>query len=105
MKRNVGMNTTVIKGIDKQYIKHNLSLPSVVSFCTGERIPHGGMIICPFHSDNSPSCKIYEDHFHCFGCNRHGDVIQWVIEWEKSAGHDITFKQALHLCNDLLQDR
>lgn len=31
---------------------------------------------CPLHPDKSPSFTIYGDnHFHCFGCNAHGDVI------------------------------
>src|SRR5215470_8467128 len=25
----------------------------------------GGMVGCPFHDDRTPSCRIYEDHFHC----------------------------------------
>lgn len=30
---------------------------------------------CPFHADRTPSLKLYGDHFHCFGCGAHGDVI------------------------------
>lgn len=29
---------------------------------------------CPFHPDCDPSLKIYEDHYHCYGCGAHGDV-------------------------------
>ena len=29
--------------------------------------------VCPFHSGDS--MRLYEDHYHCFGCQRHGDVI------------------------------
>lgn len=83
--------------IDKQDIKNRLSLPAVVEFCTGEHIPHSRMIKCPFHNDHNPSCRIYSDHWHCFGCNRHGDVIEWVTQWEQTG-----FKQALQICNDLL---
>lgn len=36
------------------------------------------MAICPFHDDSEPSLKLYEDHFHCFGCGEHGDVIDFV---------------------------
>ena len=31
--------------------------------------------ICPFHDDHHPSMQLYADHFHCFACGAHGDVI------------------------------
>lgn len=31
--------------------------------------------LCPFHEDTNNSLKLYNDHFHCFGCGAHGDVI------------------------------
>ena len=34
-----------------------------------------GFMLCPFHADRTPSLKLYADHFHCFGCGAHGDVI------------------------------
>ena len=41
----------------------------------GLPVSPGGMARCPFHSDKTPSMKLYEDHFYCFGCGAHGDVI------------------------------
>jgi hypothetical protein len=38
-----------------------------------------GKICCPFHDDRTPSCHIYADHFHCFGCGAHGDRIDWLM--------------------------
>jgi DNA primase len=32
-------------------------------------------IICPFHKEKTPSCFLYPDHYHCYGCGEHGDVI------------------------------
>ena len=29
---------------------------------------------CPFHKDKTPSCFLYKDHFHCYGCLKRGDV-------------------------------
>ena len=43
-----------------------------VNFC--------GMVRCPFHEDHTPSMKLYEDHFFCFGCGKHGDVVTLVSE-------------------------
>jgi CHC2 zinc finger/Toprim domain len=34
--------------------------------------------LCPFHAERTPSFYVYEDHFHCFGCGAHGDVITWL---------------------------
>ncbi len=34
----------------------------------------GGMVRCPFHDDRTPSMKLYDDHYYCFGCHAHGDV-------------------------------
>lgn len=34
-----------------------------------------GFMRCPFHEDRVPSLKLYDDHFHCFGCGAHGDVV------------------------------
>ena len=35
--------------------------------------------VCPFHADNSPSLTIYPDnHYHCYGCNEHGDIFDFV---------------------------
>ncbi len=38
---------------------------------------------CPFHGEKTPSFYVYDDHFHCFGCGEHGDVISFVM---KSSG-------------------
>lgn len=34
---------------------------------------------CPFHADSSASFAVYDDHFHCYGCNKHGDVIDFLV--------------------------
>ena len=50
-----------------------------------ELIPHSvanGKVHCPFHDDDTPSCHIYADHFHCFGCGAHGTTIDWLRDVE-----------------------
>ena len=39
---------------------------------------------CPFHDDRVPSLLVDErdGHFHCFGCQAHGDVIDFVMRRE-----------------------
>lgn len=34
-----------------------------------------GFILCPFHKEKTPSCKIYNNRFFCFGCGEFGDTI------------------------------
>lgn len=41
----------------------------------GLKISRNGMARCPFHNDTNPSLKLYDDHFYCFACGAHGDVI------------------------------
>ena len=38
---------------------------------------HSSMICCPFHSDRTPSLKLNDTYFYCFGCHATGDVIDF----------------------------
>ena len=42
--------------------------------------PKRGYIHCPFHAEKTPSCKVYENHIHCFGCQKHLDSIGYLME-------------------------
>ena len=37
-----------------------------------------GKVLCPVHSDHTPSCHIYRDGFKCFSCGAHGDAVDWL---------------------------
>jgi CHC2 zinc finger/Toprim domain len=39
-------------------------------------------VSCPFHDDPNPSCKIYPDHYFCYGCQQRGDRIDWLTQVE-----------------------
>ena len=41
----------------------------------GLEVNRGNMVCCPFHNDRTPSMKLNEDYFYCFGCGAHGDVV------------------------------
>lgn len=47
----------------------------------GVEVHRGNMALCPFHRERTPSCKLYADHYYCFGCQAHGDVIRLVQEF------------------------
>lgn len=52
--------------------------------------------VCPFHDDHDPSFRIYEEtdaepaHYHCYGCQEHGDVIEFIKKHE-----NLKFPQAV----------
>lgn len=46
----------------------------------GYRVGGNSMMRCPFHDDRSPSLKLYDDHYHCFGCQATGDVIDFTAK-------------------------
>ena len=39
-----------------------------------------GFATCPFHNEKTPSMKIYERFYKCFGCNSSGDIISFVMK-------------------------
>ena len=41
-------------------------------------VNRSGMACCPFHNDRTPSMKLNEEYFYCFGCKAKGDVIDFV---------------------------
>ena len=60
-----------------QDIKDRVNLKELVRYY-GLEVDRGGFACCPFHNEKTPSFKVYEDHFHCFGCGEHGDHIDFV---------------------------
>jgi DNA primase len=48
--------------------------------------------LCPFHLERTPSFRVWDDHYHCFGCGASGDVFAWCEQ-----KLDAPFIQALKL--------
>ena len=44
----------------------------------GVEVNRYGMALCPFHNDRHPSLYVADDHYYCFACGEHGDVIDFV---------------------------
>ena len=36
--------------------------------------------LCPFHNDRHPSLYVADDHYYCFACGEHGDVIDFAAK-------------------------
>jgi hypothetical protein len=61
-----------------------------------------GKIACPFHPDSTPSLHVYDDHWHCYGCDRGGSIIDfgaalYSIEPRGRGYHDIRRRLAAAL--------
>ena len=64
--------------VDKvEIIKDRLTMREVL-FQYGYEPNRAKFICCPFHTEKTPSMKIFEKDYHCFGCGAHGDVISFV---------------------------
>ena len=46
----------------------------------GVEVNHYGMALCPFHNDRHPSLYVADDHYYCFACGEHGDVIDFAAK-------------------------
>jgi DNA primase len=59
------------------------------------------MLNCPFHKDGNASMKIYPqtNTFNCFGCDKNGDVIEFIQEKENCSKHQALLK-ATELCGN-----
>jgi len=60
-------------------LKQRVSLPDLI----GRRVrllKRAGTLtgLCPFHHERSPSFRVYDDHYHCYGCGASGDAIEWL---------------------------
>ena len=68
----------------------------------GVEVNHYGMALCPFHNDRHPSLYVADDHYYCFACGEHGDVIDFVSKLFHLSLYDAAQKLAadFHLTPD-----
>ena len=56
------------------------------------------LIRCPFHSDSTPSCAIYDSNsWYCFGCKSKG---KGAIDFTMALGY--TFKESINELDKLI---
>jgi DNA primase len=52
-------------------------------------INRSGFCKCPFHKEDTASMKVYESGYYCFGCNKGGDIVDFVQSY-----HGLDFRDA-----------
>ena len=77
-------------------IKMAVSVKEAVEYY-GLEVNRGNMVCCPFHNDRTPSMKLNDDYFYCFGCGIHGDVIDLVARLFNLSSYDAAKKLAYDL--------
>ncbi len=73
---------------DLAILKRAHPLPGVVAGYEVALCRSGQVLLgrCPFHDDHEPSLLVdpHDDHFHCFGCRAHGDLLDFVRRMERT---------------------
>ena len=67
----------------------------------GVAVNRCGMALCPFHNDHHPSLLVADDHYHCFACGAHGDVINLAANLFGLSLYDAARKLAAELLSKL----
>lgn len=82
-------------------IKQRLSIQTVLQHY-GLQSDRNHMLKCPFHADDKPSLKIYTatNTFNCFGCDKNGDVIEF-IQLKENCNKRQALLKATELCGEV----
>ena len=76
-----------------EIVKENVNLREAAELY-GIDVNRYGKAICPFHNDRHPSLYVADDHYYCFACGEHGDVIDFVSKLFRLSLYDAAQKLA-----------
>ena len=84
-----------------EIVKENVNLREAAELY-GIDVNRYSKALCPFHNDRHPSLYVADDHFYCFACREHGDVIDFVSKLFHLSLYDAAQKLAadFHLTPD-----
>ena len=84
-----------------EIVKENVNLREAAELY-GIDVNRYGKALCPFHNDRHPSLYVADDHYYCFACGEHGDVIDFVSKLFRLSLYDAAQKLAadFHLTPD-----
>ncbi len=78
----------------KDEIKNRLKISEIISkkITLNKKGENNFLALCPFHNEKTPSFSVQDDKgfYHCFGCGKHGDIFNFVMEID-----NLDFKEAL----------
>lgn len=87
-----------------QIIKDRLTMREVLERY-GYTADRKGFICCPFHNEKTPSMRVYDKDYHCFGCGEHGDVITFVQKLFNLSFQEALKKIDIDFCLNLYGDK
>jgi hypothetical protein len=85
--------------LSEEQIQQALAVPLVDIAMRSIKLRRAGrtfMGLCPFHNERRPSFHIYpqKNNFYCYGCNKGGNVINFVRETQ-----GLSFREAINYLN------
>ena len=76
----------------KDEIKSRIKLSEIISQKIDLKRKNTSSFIglCPFHKEKTPSFNVNDDkgYYHCFGCQKHGDIFNFLMEYDNINFYD-----------------
>ncbi len=70
----------------KEEIKTRIKLSEIISkkVILKKKSDNSFIGLCPFHSEKTPSFHVHDEKqfYHCFGCEKHGDIFSFTMEMD-----------------------